>query len=307
MRFGDGMAVLHVAHRSRCQAHEFAFDVGLAVSGVMQVLHRHRRQHQHHVAAANLRAAERGDRVPQYSEYIAGRAVTGAVADQTRTLDCGDGDDRIVGLIAVFNLQRFPQISVGVFCDTETVIARMALRGLAGFAGKAAPDIPQNEADGAADGSGGAVAVAERTFLGVEAEAFDGRSADDGERCTAVGSGLHAIEIEAVINHRFDGGDDDGHVFGFAAGHHAIDGDGFDGGHTVSRLDHADHFSRIALEVMDDAFDRTACRWYHRQTVGPFVFKAEFGCGFEIGGFKYFCGELHGWPFAFFLSYRLLL
>ncbi len=156
---------------------------------------------------------------------------------------------------------------------------------LQGSPGKAAADVPQHEAQRTPDRRRSTAAMAEGTFLDVEPELFNCRTADDNQRRARMRRRLHAIEIEPFLEHRLDRSDHDRHVLRLAARHHAVDRDFFDGRNTVARRHHADDFPGIALEVLENALDRAARRRHDRQTVGPFFFETGFDRRFEIGGF----------------------
>ena len=75
----------------------------------------------------------------------------------------------------------------------------MAEGGPVDLSSVSTPDVPQNEADGSADGGVGPGAAPEHVVAGVESQLLNNRPADDCQRADAIGCGLNAVEVELVM------------------------------------------------------------------------------------------------------------
>ena len=113
-------------------------------------------------------------------------------------------------------------------------------------------------------------AVAQRALRIVEAELLDDGAVEDDQR---VAARRVAAVLDAVfrIAHGFDQRDEHRHVFGPAAGHHAVDRDAPDGGGAFVGQQDAEHFVRAAVGKAQERFDVLARRRHDGQPVGELV------------------------------------
>ena len=105
----------------------------------------------------------------------------------------------------------------------------------------------------------------------VDSNLLDDGAADDDHGSGGVAGGLEAVEVEAFIQQGLDGGHDDGHVLGLAAGHDGVDGDGLDGGDAVAGRHDADDVEGVPSAGVDHALDRILGGRDDGEAVGPAV------------------------------------
>ena len=77
------------------------------------------------------------------------------------------------------------------------------------------------------------------------------------------------FDMELRIAHGFDHGNQEWHVFGSAARHHAGDGDGEDGDFATFLRHGAQYFVGVAIGEFEKGIHAFARRWNDRHPVSP--------------------------------------
>ena len=171
--------------------------------------------------------------------------------------------------VAHFDVHRHPRVGGFVLCDAVGVGPGVTEGGLVGLAGNSAAQVDQRQLDGAAYGGVGPPSRPETVVAAVYVELLDSRAVDDEQRRVDAGGAHDAAQVESLVHHGLQGGDDHGHVIGDAAGHYGVDSDALHRGTSAEGRQFGDELVGVAASVGHESAHQVLGGRHDGQAVRP--------------------------------------
>ena len=180
-----------------------------------------------------------------------------------------DGDHALVGPVAELYVQGRPSGRFLVLAEAERVAQRPAEAGPVEFAGNGPADVPDDQAEGAADGGIGPESRTEACLTAVNPDLLAHRAVDDDRVRRAGEGGGGRVGVGLGLQVGADGRHHHREVLGAAPCHHGIDGRFLGGHRDIARGYGPEHFVGVQPSGGQHGRDRFGGGGDHGQAVGP--------------------------------------